>query len=178
MLFAIVAAVLVATGCGSNHKPSRIGGSIGSVAWAPNGETIAWGERARGGERIWTSAPDLAHAHLITGPIDALGQIVWLGPRRLLYWADFRLFLVSPGRRPAFLAGVAGSDFSIDRSDSRVALGGPSCSTGCTSGVWVASLPSGRLHRLTRTGCCPAWSPDGREIAYLRTTVAPRRRHR
>jgi Tol biopolymer transport system component len=33
-------------------------------------------------------------------------------------------------------------------------------------GIWIATIANGRLRRVARAGCCPAWSPDGRMIAY------------
>ena len=34
-------------------------------------------------------------------------------------------------------------------------------------GIWTASVGTGRLQRITRSGVCADWSPDGRSIVYV-----------
>jgi Tol biopolymer transport system component len=36
-----------------------------------------------------------------------------------------------------------------------------------SAGIWIASVASGALKRVTRSGICADWSPDGRSIVYV-----------
>src|SRR5207253_11354343 len=61
---------------------------------------------------------------------------------------------------------------SLSAGGSRIAFSRTLCerATGrCErpAGIWVASVRSGRLTRITRTGYCPDWSRDGRAIVYV-----------
>ena len=213
------AVFVLAAAAGAQASADRVAGSIFNPAWSPDGKLIAWREVVAGAEsRIWIAASNLAKAHPVTPPIDALGQIAWLPGHKLIYWANFRLFVLSPGGPSRLFWLNGGEVFSVDAHGTRVATGVPGCpmcagpilvksfkdgsvrSLGgktvqntlpslsadgkrvafarsfCVpagaecdrpAGIWIGSVATGAMHEVTKTGNCPTWSHDGRQIAYV-----------
>jgi hypothetical protein len=133
---------------------------------------IAWSEVIPGAarERIWISAPDGTHAHPISPPIDSLGQMVWLPRGRLLYIADFRLFVLEPGGKSTMITAFSGPSFSVDRRGVYIATGDPACSSGCDGGVFILKLDGRTVRRIGRNtqSTDPSLSADGTRVVFAR----------
>jgi hypothetical protein len=102
--------VLGLCACGAHHDETSAVGAIGAaVAWSPDGGWIAWDDDGR----IWVARLDMSEAHAITPPIDALGRMVWISDRELVYWANSRLYSLTPGAKNRLISLWGGdSDFS------------------------------------------------------------------
>ena len=172
---AVLFVLLCAVACPSSRGASAVHAHINAPAWSPDGKSIAWTEGVGAESRIWTAAPDMTHARPVSPPIDALGQIAWLPRHRLLYWANFRLFLLVPGGRSTLLRGVAGDGFSLNRSGTRVATGDTPCSTGCYGPALIFDLNGRDTYRVggaKAQNVSPTLSPDGSRVAFERTLCA------
>ena len=165
------ALLLLTSGC-SGRRHAAAEGSVGYVAWSRDGRWIAWGEGIRGAgrERVRVARADGSKPRAVTGPIDSLGQIAWLPRRRLLYWANFRLFVLRPGRAATEIPSYGGDGFALDASGTRLATGDPPCSTGCDGGVVVFGVDGHVIRRLSPNtqSTSPTFSPDGRRVAFAR----------
>ena len=138
-------------------------------AWSPDGKWIAWSQAHSG---IWIAKPDGARARRITGEIDALGPFVWLPDDRLVYWANFRLFLLTrEGRSTLFSKSGGGSDHSLDRRGTLIASGDPGCSTGCDGGIVVQKLNGMVVRRMSEgaQSIGPLLSPGGTKVVFSRS---------
>jgi Tol biopolymer transport system component len=132
---------------------------------------MAWVENASGAKgQIWIAAANGAKAHAVTEPIDALGQIEWLPGNKLIYWADFSLFRLTPGGRSSVFSPVAGGDFSIDTRGTRVATGSPGCPR-CAGPIVIRELANGAARRIggkNEEDTSPALSANGSWVAFSR----------
>jgi hypothetical protein len=163
--------VLGTTGCGAKPHFSEAQGSVTEAAWSPDGRSIEWVEvAAHAGARIWVGAADLSHARAITPPIDALGQIAWLPGKRLIYWADARLFLLKPGGQSSLITDFGGDGFTVDARGTRIVTGDPGCSSGCNGPLLVLNLNGDIVRKISRNAqnTSPSLSPTGTQVVFAR----------
>lgn len=151
---------------------------MSSPAWSPNGRLIAWAEHSTTSSSasvVWVANADGSDSHAVTKTIDALGQLRWLSSRELAYWANYRVFRLRLGGRPALLATVTGSTFSVDRARTRLASGADVCPT-CIGPIRVVPLrtgvPAAELGPRSAQNGSPSLSPDGRSVAFVRNLCA------
>ena len=153
-------------------RPPRCG-ALQSVAWSPDGKTLAYGT-ASGPGAPWRPRDGL---HLL--------DVARNKDRRLLpgYDANWQDLAWSPnGKRLAYVAGAAIYIVNLERPKEITALSANSTSPSWSpngkliaydrfhgSGTWGISVsrPDGsRSRRLSKFGAAPAWSPSGNLIAY------------
>jgi Tol biopolymer transport system component len=113
----------------------------------------------------------MSEAHPITPPIDTLGRMVWLSDQNILYWADFRLFSLTPGAKSTLIS-VAGDSFSVGGVNPLIATG--------ETPVLVMDL---RGHPVPRVGRYeqddnPSLPRDARQVALARAVCDRRGRCR
>jgi len=170
----LVALVALVAGCGSGrHITSSNGRPMTQPAWSPNGLRIAWDEHTKvlSESVIWVSAADGTNPHPVTQPIDALGQLTWLTNRELLFWANYKVYRLRLGSKPALVSSVNGTSFSVDRRGTRIASGSSGCPT-CVSPIQVIPL----VRRAERVdigpadvqNSAPSLAPDGRSVVFAR----------
>jgi hypothetical protein len=137
-----------------------------SPSWSPDGRRLAYVAPAAGGltDVYVADADGKRRAWLTRTPRAAESGPRWApGGRRLVVERDGRLFVIRADRRgERFLA--AGREPTWSAKRSRIAF------VGGTDDLYVVQ-PSGRgLRRLTSSPAIesqPAWSPDGRRLAYV-----------
>jgi Tol biopolymer transport system component len=171
-----LAVFALAATAGAQASPARVAGSVFNPAWSPDGKLIAWRQVVAGAEsRIWIAAPNMAKAHPVTPPIDALGQIAWLPGHRLMYWANFRLFVLKPGGSSSLISVNGGDGFSLDRRGTRVATGVPGCPM-CAGPIAVTNIKGVSLRSLggrTVQNTSPSLLANGKRVAFARSFCIP-----
>jgi Tol biopolymer transport system component len=165
--------IAAADGSGA-HPASGLIDSLGQIAWLPRSRLIYWAN-----SRLFLLPPggrsslfsiyggdgfslDARGARIATG--DPSCSTGCNGP--ILIWKIADRTKVAIGGRNAMNTSP-----TFSRDGSRIAFARSFCERNgrCErpAGIWVASIADRKLEQLTRTGCCPDWSPDGRRLLYV-----------
>jgi len=164
----------------TTSERSRAAVSLFHPTWSSDGRRIAWTTTDLS---IWVATADGGNARAVTGGIDALGKVRWLPDEKLVYWANSRLFVLTPGRRSSLLLDPAGDGFTLDARATRVATGAGPCGIGCVGPVVIKSLAGwaawtiggGKHGGKYAQDTSPTFSPDGSRIAFSRYLCDNRR---
>ena len=164
-------------------------GGHASPAWSPDGRHVVFATYSSAPQSLWSVPADGGAAHLIDEAHGALFDPVYSPDGRWVYYATGGPFVirvpVAAGRRRGSheaiatpgLAGVR--HLSISGDGRRLAL----TSLTLSSNLWTVDVstgsgePAGPPRPLTddtsRRKTTPAWSPDGRWIAYTGSRGGP-----
>jgi Tol biopolymer transport system component len=156
----------------------------GRAAWSPNGRTIVfqrgnqlWTIPARGGREhilrpvVFYANPDSISPSLLAA--DRAGP----GTKSVFGSATTDIYLLSPGRNPRKLTSDPGNDRdpALSPDGSRVAFASDRDRRGRESfgSIYVVGANGAGLKLLVTHAGQPAWSPDGKLIAYTDGTDEP-----
>jgi WD40 repeat protein len=147
-------------------------GGLTSVAWSPDGQTLAYGT-ASGGGASWHPQDglhlfDLSHNkdRRVDAGYGNWQDLAWSpdGTRLAsVSGATIEVIRIAHPERPVLFRDASTSP-SWSPDGRQIAY--DRCHGGRTSGTRIARSDGSRVRRLTRYGCAPAWSPDGSRIAY------------
>jgi TolB protein len=163
--------IMSADGSAQRRLARRIGGGpgVGSLAWSPDGSTIAF---VRGG------------VYVVNADGSQERRLTRIGASSLAWSPDGRRIAFARGTRGSSEVYVVNADGSALRrltrstGSDRAPFAAPDWSPDGTRiafernwQVWVMNADGSEQRRLTLTGAHnfkPAWSPDGRRIAFER----------
>ena len=139
----------------------QLGQGWWNATWSPDGDRIAY---AGGRQIVAIDIDDGSRELLFIAPTEQVGPLLWLPGDRLAYAAnDGDLFLVDlvTGTSRALTDDLAvRGPLALSPGGDRIAFAAAP-GRGISPDVYVASLTSGALTRLTHTGDAsePAWQP-------------------
>jgi WD40-like Beta Propeller Repeat len=151
--------------------PTAVGGRDGELAWAPNGEQLAF----TGFDSVSVIGADGQNLQTVTTKTQdytSFDGLAWASTGWLSYRFDDELWITRPGRtdesalvrRLTSTLDSVGIDYSWSADGQRIAF--------LRDGsLWVIAVPDGKPRLVVprkRAGYLPQWSPDGRRIAYVR----------
>jgi hypothetical protein len=150
-------------------RPPRCGG-LQSIAWSPDGKTLAYGTATGPGGR-WHPRDglhlfDLARnkdRRFIPGANWGLQDLAWSpNGKKLAYVAGHAIYIINLERPKEITALRANSTSpSWSPNGKLIAYQGKG-----TWGITVSRPDGSHLRRLSKFGAAPAWSPSGNLIAY------------
>jgi len=143
-------------------SPSPDDASDRAPRWSPDGSRLLF-VAARGGvTRLWSADRDGSSATLLPGSPTGSGEPDWSPDGGSIAFSVTRsLGAASQDTRPV-LVEVTRDDYKRD--------GHPVGEGSTSSGIWVIAAVGGQARALTlgtATDRRPAWSPDGRSVAFL-----------
>jgi dipeptidyl aminopeptidase/acylaminoacyl peptidase len=137
-----------------------------AASWSPDGAGLAFLSDRTGREQVWLATPEGEMRQLTTFPLGVSGQPAWSPNGRFL--AVVVTEADTPDGGPAPIVAADASPFSVTRlcyrADGKGYLGDR------YQHIWVVDIETNRATRLTDgpyNDATPAWSPDGREIAFV-----------
>jgi TolB protein len=151
----------------------------GRPAWSPDGRRIAFLSYRTTWPKVWSMNADGSRQRALTTGYSKDGQPVWMRDGRIVYgsrpdpprpnapgWWVMR----ADGTRKRPLRPGFGSPPSFSPDGRRAAFSAP-CPSNYSACIYTSNLSGGDRRRLTDETMgrseWPAWSPDGREIAFV-----------
>ena len=148
----------------------------GMLAWAPNGEAIAFGSDRRGNGDVFKMASDGGHQSALTSNAAGDGGASWSPDgERIAFWSDRDgdndIYVMSRdgGHVEALTSSPMDDILPAWSPDGRM-VSFVSGRAGGSHELWVMKADGSERRRLTRTSTdewWPTWSPDGTRIAYV-----------
>jgi dipeptidyl aminopeptidase/acylaminoacyl peptidase len=164
---------------GATRTVARGGSKLGQPRWAPDGRTLAYIDDRGGTPQVWTWDPATDERRRVTSHLAGVGTPAWSPDgRSLAVIADAAQRLDEPV--PIAERDATRRVLLVRGHRHRVEGRGWLAADGPRRHLWLVDVADGAMRQLTDGDAeveAPAWSPDGRTIAFMADRSPDRDRH-
>ena len=141
---------------------------VGRPAWSPDGTQIAYYDEIRGWILLMNA--DGSGRKRVTRAESTYP--VWAPSQKIVFYRDRDIWVVNPdGSGRSIAIKGEGEEYGFDIAPDGRTLVFAYLAAPRNADLSVGKISGGEVRRLTETKedeCCPAWSPDGRSLAFTR----------